>query len=208
MSYIRVRLDQSFLLSEPGKGIARRGRPGMTYQSSADEEVVAMSIMKCTSVFALALLLPLAGDLPKAQAQQYVIVNCASGKCLDDPAFSHDPGTLIQQWTYNGGANQVWNIVEVSYGIYYIQNAASGLVLDVPNFATGDEVKIPQWPFNGGANQLWYFFYDDATETYTIANLNSDKVLDIYNFSLNDGTVLQQFTFNGGDNQRWFIYWY
>ena len=38
------------------------------------------------------------------------LVNPVSGKCLDDPRFNTTPGTRLELYTCNGGANQQWKI--------------------------------------------------------------------------------------------------
>jgi hypothetical protein len=40
----------------------------------------------------------------------YYIVNSSSGKVLDDPGFSTSNGAIIQQYQWNGGANQQWKL--------------------------------------------------------------------------------------------------
>jgi hypothetical protein len=59
-------------------------------------------------------------DYPAAQRQQILdylwlavngeLVNPASGKCLDDPAFNTTEGTQLDLWTCNGGSNQQWSV--------------------------------------------------------------------------------------------------
>src|SRR5215471_5136120 len=72
-----------------------------------------------------------------AHAQQgYVIVSVNSGLVLDVPAWSTQPGTLMQQWPENDGANQLWTITANGAGTYAIVSVNSGLVLDVPAFST------------------------------------------------------------------------
>jgi hypothetical protein len=41
---------------------------------------------------------------------RYVTQSQASAKCLDDPAFNVVPGTQLDLWTCNGGANQQWAV--------------------------------------------------------------------------------------------------
>jgi hypothetical protein len=36
--------------------------------------------------------------------------NPQANKCLDDPASSTTPGTQVQIWDCNGGANQKWTL--------------------------------------------------------------------------------------------------
>jgi Ricin-type beta-trefoil lectin domain-like len=164
-----------------------------------------MKFVTAKSAFALGLLLLLAGAAQQAQANWF-IQSLSTGKYLDDPGFSEDRGTLIQQFEYNGGLNQQWEIVDLNNGYYVIVNEYSGKVLDVPGFATGDNVQIQQYTFNGGSNQQWEFVYDDDTGSYKIVNRHSRKVLDVPDGSPHDGVIIQQYHDNGGGpNQRWLL---
>ena len=80
----------------------------------------------------------------------YYIVNAASGKVLDDPAFSTSNGAVIQQYQLNGGANQQWDLVPLNDGNYEVVNAYSGKVLDDPAFSTSNGTLIQQYQLNGG----------------------------------------------------------
>jgi hypothetical protein len=177
----------------------------MTYQPSADEEIVTMKFGTVRFAFALGFFLFVAGEMQKVEANWF-IQSLSSGKFLDDPGFSEDRGTLIQQYDFNGGLNQQWEIVDLNNGYYAIVNEWSGKVLDVPGFATDDRVQIQQWTFNGGTNQQWEFIYDANTDSYKIVNANSGKVLDIPGFSMDDGTIVEQFSDFDGANQRWVLY--
>jgi Ricin-type beta-trefoil lectin domain-like len=172
---------------------------------TAEEEIVAMRFVTMKSALALGLLLFLAGQVTQAQASWF-IQSLGTGKFLDDPGFSEDRGTLIQQFEYNGGLNQQWEIVDLNNGYYVIVNEWSGKVLDVPGFATHDNVQIQQYTFNGGTNQQWELVYDDDTGSYEIINRHSRKVLDVPNGSPEDGVIIQQYHDNGGGrNQRWLL---
>src|SRR5262252_6249120 len=76
-----------------------------------------------------------------ATAQTF-LVNINSGKALDVPAFSTLPGTLIDQWSFNGGTNQQWDLVPYIGGHYVIMNTNSGQVLDVPYASTSPGTLI------------------------------------------------------------------
>ena len=41
----------------------------------------------------------------------YYLINAYSGKVLDDPGFSTQDGTLIDQTQWNGGTNQHWKLL-------------------------------------------------------------------------------------------------
>ena len=54
-----------------------------------------------------------------------------NGNCLDITGASYTNGTLIEEWTCNGGANQQWLAVNGE-----LVNPASGMCLDDPAFNT------------------------------------------------------------------------
>ena len=85
----------------------------------------------------------------------YYIVNAYSGKVLDDPNFSTTNGTPVQQFQLNGGANQRWNLVDLTNGHCEIFNADSEKFLDDPNFSTSNGTQIILYQLNGGLNQQW-----------------------------------------------------
>jgi hypothetical protein len=161
-----------------------------------------------------AMLFSMAGALPAtAQNQipaQYQIrlANHNSGQVLDVPRFSTGWGTLVEQWPFNGGSNQEWNLVPYN-GHFVIQNVNSGLVLDVPGFSNGWGTRIEQWPFNGGDNQLWDIYQANPgfqDNLYIIANVYSGQVLDVPGSSTDWGTSIEQWPYNGGANQQWFLF--
>ena len=139
----------------------------------------------------------LAGDV-----QPYEIVSANSGLVLDVPGLSTQPGTKIQQWTKNGGRNQLWTIRAKGAGTYEIVSVNSGLVLDVPALSTQPGAQIQQWTENGGRNQLWAI-RAKGPGTYEIVSVNSGLVLDVPGLSTTPGTLIQQWTDNGGANQQW-----
>src|SRR5271166_5907915 len=85
----------------------------------------------------------------------YYIVNEASGKVLDDPAFSTSNGAVIDQWQLNGGVNQQWKLIRQPDGNYWIVNASNGKVLGDPGFSTSNGTPIIQWDPNDGLNEQW-----------------------------------------------------
>lgn len=62
-------------------------------------------------------------------AQNYKIVNANSGLVLEVPNSSTAPGTLVDQWQWNGGANQQWQLVAVGNGYSYLRNVGTGQYL-------------------------------------------------------------------------------
>ncbi|WP_200942935.1 RICIN domain-containing protein [Cellulomonas sp. Root485] len=85
----------------------------------------------------------------------YTLRYVPSGKLLDVNAKSSTPGLQLQQWTANGGTNQMWFLRPTGNGYYTIVSHDSGLVADVSGAATNDGAPVVQWAGNGGANQQW-----------------------------------------------------
>jgi hypothetical protein len=92
----------------------------------------------------------------------YVITNLQSANVLNAPGSSTTQGTPMNQWTFNNGENQKWEIVFLGYDsnnkkIYQIINKWSNMLLDVEYPAIENNTRIIQWIPNGGVNQRWYF---------------------------------------------------
>ncbi|MBB5803695.1 hypothetical protein F4560_003463 [Saccharothrix ecbatanensis] len=85
----------------------------------------------------------------------YTLRYVASGKVLDVNGGSSTAGLQLQQWTANGGTNQMWYLRSTGNGYYTIVSHNSGLVADVYGAATSDGAQVVQWAANGGANQQW-----------------------------------------------------
>ena len=61
------------------------------------------------------------------------------------------PGTKVEIWPCNGGANQQWSIN--SNGT--ITGVQSGLCLDVTGASTANGALVELWTCNGQSNQQW-----------------------------------------------------
>jgi mannan endo-1,4-beta-mannosidase len=139
---------------------------------------------------------------------QVMIRNVNSHEVLDVPAFSTSPGTLIEQWSFNSGTNQQWQVVPYIGGHYVIMNVNSGQALEVPNFSTDWGTLIDQWPFYGGDNQLWDFYPVNPGSNdnlYFIVNAYSRQMLDVPFGSTDRGIFIEQWPFNGAANQQWHL---
>jgi hypothetical protein len=87
----------------------------------------------------------------------YILRYTASGKVLDVNGGSSTVGLQLQQWSANGGTNQMWYLRPTGDGYYTIVARNSGLVADVYGAATSDGAQVVQWTANGGTNQQWQF---------------------------------------------------
>jgi hypothetical protein len=130
----------------------------------------------------------------------YYIVNEASGKVLDDPEGSNG-NTGIIQYQLDGGANQRWDLDQLSDGYYEIVNEASGKVLDDPNSSTTEGTQIIQYTPQGTPNQQWGLVRLDGSNS-AIYNVSSNMELDDDNMTSNSSKVVQ-WPFTGSANQGW-----
>ena len=87
----------------------------------------------------------------------YTLRYSASGKMLDVNGGSSTAGLQLQQWTANGGTNQMWYLRPTGDGYYTIISHNSGLAADVYAASTDDGAQVVQWTANGGTNQQWQF---------------------------------------------------
>ena len=89
--------------------------------------------------------------------QTYKITAKHSGKALDVASKATYAGANVQQWSYNGGTNQQWKVVDTGDGYYKLVSVNSGKALDVAANSSDDGANVQQWDDNGGWNQKWEF---------------------------------------------------
>jgi hypothetical protein len=86
----------------------------------------------------------------------YSIVNRnAPGEALDVTDRGTANGSLIQLWSYGGGANQQWMPVAVGNGQYKLVGVGSGRCLDVPAASAANGVRLQIYDCNGTAAQAF-----------------------------------------------------
>ncbi|WP_405086134.1 RICIN domain-containing protein [Microbispora sp. NBC_01389] len=96
-----------------------------------------------------------AWTVTSGQGGAYTLRYVPTGKVLDVNGSSTTEGLQLQQWTANGGANQLWYLRSTGDGYYTIVSYSSGLLADVYGASTSDGAQVVQWSANGGANQQW-----------------------------------------------------
>jgi hypothetical protein len=79
----------------------------------------------------------------------YLIVNQASGKCLDVNGASEDDDAKIQQWDCHQGTNQQWKVVWQD-SAFLLVSVGSGKCA-----AIEDDDKPAQRDCSGGSGQRW-----------------------------------------------------
>jgi hypothetical protein len=129
------------------------------------------------------------------------IISVHSGKAVDAPRGS-DRGVSVQQWSWHGGANQLWKFRRTGRRTYRIQSASTGLYLEVYEVAKRQGASIVLWNWNGGSHQQWRVV-EMAAGVYEIRACHSDLYLDLSDWSCDDGARIQQWPHHGGANQRW-----
>ncbi len=132
----------------------------------------------------------------------YEMTARVSGKALDAAAHGTANGTNVDQWTYNGGANQKWAVVNVGSGQIRVQGMESGRVLDVSGVSTADGANVQLWDYVYGPNQRWTLTTRDSGY-YTLLATHSGKALDVAGGGTGDGVNVQQYTSNNTYSQYW-----
>jgi len=132
---------------------------------------------------------------------RYQLVSRKSEKVVNVSGLNTTNGTPIQQWTYNGGSNQKWDIAWQGNGQYRATDVHSGKVMDNGGTSTrGVQLAIQTW--NGGTSQLWNIV-PDADGFFHITSVNSGLAADVSGGSTADGAAVIQWTYSGADNQLW-----
>jgi Ricin-type beta-trefoil lectin domain-like len=129
----------------------------------------------------------------------YKIVNLNSELALDAKGQATTNDTSIEQYTYNGGNNQLWTVTSLGGGQYKITGVQSGRVLDVKGQATTNGAPVQLYDSNGGANQEWVI----TPAAGTIQGVQSGKLMEVAGSSTSPGALVDIWSSNGGQNQQW-----
>ena len=129
----------------------------------------------------------------------YWLENVNSGLALDVFDLSTEEGGNVVQWSYNGGANQHWTIVENDDGTYRLRNRNSGMVLAVENAATSNAASVVQQSWTGADHQRWDVVENDDG-SYRLINENSGLVADVNEAGTSNGDNVIQWPYGGGSN--------
>ena len=134
----------------------------------------------------------------------YKLISRNSGQALDVVGASTANGAAVDQWPYNGGSNQQWNIVSVGSGYYKLLSRKSGQALDVAGASTANGAHVDQWPDSGTANQQWSIV-SVGSGYYKLISRNSGQALDVAGQSTTAGALVDQWPDSGTANQQWSI---
>jgi Ricin-type beta-trefoil lectin domain-like/HYR domain/Secretion system C-terminal sorting domain len=136
----------------------------------------------------------------------YKIINKYTGKSLDVYGSNSANYTSIIQWSYHGGANQQWRVINNGDGTYDIKNRATGKLLDIQqsggNCANG--IKTEQYQDDNTGSQQWYLD-KQADGTYKMRNKTCNKIIKVYGGSYNDGATVVLWDDFGAEYFKWRI---
>ena len=118
-------------------------------------------------------------------------------------------GATIDQYTYNGGNTQKWNVTYLGSGQYSIFNVNANKPLDVTN-SGGSGAWTELWDNNGGANQKWVITPTDSGWYRVSPSYNTSLALDVYgastgNYNPGNGSNgrIDVYNWSGNYNQQW-----
>ncbi|MFF4799247.1 RICIN domain-containing protein [Streptomyces sp. NPDC001351] len=137
-----------------------------------------------------------------------------SGQCLDDTNLSTADGTQYQQYSCEGGYQQMLDFKPVAgrANTYTIVNEYSGKCLDVSGASTADGAAVIQWTCSGTTNQMFTLNPVTAlgnSKDYQLVAVHSGKCVDVSGVSTTPGAVIHQWTcdpasaLNNKRNQIW-----
>lgn len=133
---------------------------------------------------------------------QYRLLSKRSSKAIDVPGSSTTNGTQLIQYTYSGGNNQKWKIVDAGGGYYKIQNIATSKFIDNQGSAA-EKAPVAQWDSSTSDNQKWSIA-NLGGGYYKFINKASGKALDTLELPGNNAGLVQV-TSNATDGQQWQI---
>lgn len=150
---------------------------------------------------------------PDSSAPYAYLKNYHSGKCLEVPGFSTTAGTQLDQWSCNGGANQLWRPQLNASGNHYIFiNKHSNQCINVRGYSTSNGAAIQQWPCNwatASANEIYYAYLFignmNGLSWYEWAGQQSNKCLNVSgNSQANGAKIIQWSCLPNGASNEWF----
>jgi hypothetical protein len=113
-------------------------------------------------------------------------------------------GTDADQWSWNGGTDQKWDVAYLGNGQYKLTGVASGKLLEISGASRNNGGVVQIWPSNNNNCQKWNI-RPSADGFFKVLNVNSGKSLDVQNNSTADGTAILQYNDIGANNQQWLM---
>ncbi len=151
-------------------------------------KVIAVAVVMLVAPVASSLL----GGSTASASSQYSQMHFNSGLCADDPGYSLDWGTGLDQWTCVNQSNEMWvPILHSSSSDFMIKNQWSGLCMNVNGNSSLNGAAIIQWPCNYQGNELFYWMPGNNGHRL-LRSTSSGKCINIEGNSLNNGARLVQ----------------
>ncbi|MFE2427861.1 RICIN domain-containing protein [Streptomyces sp. NPDC059373] len=122
-----------------------------------------------------------------------------SGQCLDDTNLSTADGMQYQQYSCEGGYQQMLDFKPVNgrTNTYTVVNELSGKCLDVSGASTADGAAVIQYTCSGGTNQQFTLNPVTAlgnSQDYQLVAVHSGKCVDVSTVSTSPGALIHQWT--------------
>jgi hypothetical protein len=111
-------------------------------------------------------------------------------------------GTLLVQWSYDGGNDQKWTYTHLGNGQYRATGVASGRVMDVDGNNNLNGKNLHLWDWVNANNQKWTLT-PAGDGCFKLTAVHSGKLADVSGGSTADGATIIQWQSHGGDNQKW-----
>jgi Ricin-type beta-trefoil lectin domain-like len=131
---------------------------------------------------------------------QTVAVAQHSQQCLDNTSLSTADGNQQQQFTCEGGDQQLWNFRPVSgvANTYTVVNQQTGKCLDVNGASTADGAAVQQWTCGSGTNQQFTLrkvtYSGNDAHDYQLVARHSGKCVDVSGISTAVRALVHQWT--------------
>ena len=122
-----------------------------------------------------------------------LLTGVQSGRCVDVPGASHEPGTVLIIWDCHGNDNQRWTLPAV--GSTGTVRVYGDLCMDAGGGTNGVQTTIQ--PCTGVASQRW-----TATAAGEL-RAHTGSCLDVYGAVVANGSAVATSDCHGGANQRW-----
>jgi hypothetical protein len=128
----------------------------------------------------------------------YQLIARNSNKAMDVAWASASNGAKVQQWSYQGKANQQWSFQSTGDGYYKIVARHSGKALTVSSTSASTQ----QSDYLSRDNQKWKV-ESVGSGYYKISSKADGRALDVHKSYTHDGAVVQVWSYYGGNNQLW-----
>lgn len=132
--------------------------------------------------------------VPVVVASGAVSSGLGAGLCLDVSAENMAPGTPLQIWSCNGGANQAY--VLNSSGQLKSFGGNGSLCLDIQGSGSNLDPIVSN-ACSGAASQKW------SLSNGALIHASSKRCIDVTGSSTQEGTPVILYDCSGGSNQKW-----